>query len=308
MKPNPGAVVIVGPTASGKSAVAMSLARSTGGEIVNADSRQIYKFLDAGTAKPDIRERNSVPHHLYDFLDPKEDYNAGDYARDAGSALNGIISRGKTAIIAGGTGLYIKALFDGLAVLPKKNDTLRSTLLEAAEKHGRKYLHDKLVSIDPAAAANIPYQNIHRVIRALEVYEMTGKPISEFQAGTQKPKFDFAVSFHGLKLERAALIKRITERTDKILPGMVSETKELMEKGYGEENPGFSSIGYRETIQHIKGRISLDELRALVIKGTAAYAKRQMTWFRKDRRISWVEMREDSEAEEIAERIMGQRA
>lgn len=304
-------IILLGPTASGKSAVALELAKKIGGEIVNADSRQIYQYLNVATAKPSQEERKEVPHHLYDFLNPKKNYSAGEYAKDAAKIISEIFARNHTPILVGGTGFYLRALFDGLPELPRGNKTLRKKLLKIANEKGREYLHKQLQKVDPVSAERIPYQNLQRVIRALEVYHLTKRPISSFCMPTSsKVKSldshlhgnDFCLSF-GLKWEREALKERIRRRIEKMLPLLIQETKELLKKGFSSQDPGMQSVGYRETIQYLEGKISDEVLFQQLLQRTFQYAKRQMTWFRADARICWLELKEPFRPERIAQQI-----
>lgn len=297
-------IVIVGPSASGKSAVALELAKKIGGEIVNADSRQIYKYLDAGTAKPNSEERKVVPHHLYDFLNPKETYSAGQYVKDATAAICKIISRRKHPVVVGGTGLYIRALFDGLAPLPQKDESLRKKLLKIAEEKGRKYLHEKLREVDSVSAEKIPHQNIQRVIRALEVYEITQKPISILQKKLIEPKNNFKPVLLGLRWEKTELKDRILKRTERILPAMILETDWLLKNGFDDTNPGLQSLGYKTAIQYIRHQISYEDFFNVLLQDTLRYTKRQMTWFKRDDRIRWIDLYPPFNPEEVAEHLI----
>lgn len=293
-------LVLVGPTASGKSSVALALAQRIGAEIVNADSRQIYRHLDAATAKPSPEDRALVPHHLYDFLDPKHPYSAGEYRRDAAKAIGAILMRRKVPLVVGGTGLYLRALFRGLSPLPPRDAAVRDRLLEEAEKVGREALHRRLESVDPEAARKIPAGNLQRVVRALEVHELTGKPLSEFHAESPGSALGLSARFFGLRWDREALKERIRRRTLAIVPALIEESRRLESMGYGEKDPGLEGIGYREALRLLKGGMTRDELFAAVLKGTLAYAKRQTTWFRADPDIEWVPMAEPFDAKAAA--------
>jgi tRNA dimethylallyltransferase len=300
----PSVLVLVGPTASGKSAAALALAEITGAEIVNADSRQIYLHLDAATAKPSREDRSRVRHHLYDFLDPKRNYSAGDYRRDAEPVLNEILSRGKTPLIVGGTGLYLKSLFQGLSPLPPRDSSVREKLEREAETQGKAALHARLKSVDPVSAAKIPPGNLQRVIRALEVHAITGKPLSLIHS--ESPGTGMAVNsrFFGLQWDRAVLKERIRRRTEAMIPGLIEESRILKARGYGETDPGLEGIGYRDALRHLAGQISRDELLQSILKETAAYAKRQLTWFRADPAVRWIPLREPFDAEAAARTVL----
>ena len=297
-------LTIAGPTASGKSPVALELAVKIGGEIVNADSRQIYRFLNAGTSRPGAGERRKVPHHLYDFLDPKEIYSAGDYARDASKAISGILSRKKKPIVVGGTGLYIRALFDGLSNMPQRDDSVREDLMSVVRQKGKKALHEMLAKADPVSASKIPYQNVQRTLRALEVYRITGKPLSQWHKESPPVKTGLEPLLFGLGWAKDALRKRIAERCEKILPGIIAETESLLAMGYEETAPGLQSLGYRHAALFLRKGISRAELLVRLTRDTLAYAKRQETWFKKDARIRWIKVREPFDPSAAAEEIM----
>lgn len=291
--------IIVGPTASGKTEAGISLAHALHGEVVSADSRQIYRFLSIGTTKPKGRwkgrgnERRfvvqGVVHHLVDCFDPREVFSAGEFVRAAAARLNEIHARGRTAILVGGTGLYLRALIRGLAPLPPRDLRVREALLREAETKGRETLHAKLKRIDPVAARNIPPRNIQRLVRALEVYQITGQPISLLQKQT-KPVGPWNFRLFGLRWPREALHRRIEERSHQILPGLLRETKLILNKGYPATCPGLLSLGYREACRYIRGEISRPDLLKELTSQTRAYAKRQMTWFRKEPGILWTSM------------------
>lgn len=296
-------IAIVGPTASGKSAVALAFAGKTGGEIVNADSRQIYRFLDAGTSKPDGNDREIVPHHLYDFLLPGEPYSAGEYARQAGRTLSDILMRGKTPVVVGGTGLYVRALFDGLARLPMRDENFRSAMTAISREQGRDALHERLVAVDPVSAARIPAQNIQRVIRALEVHSLTGRPLSVLHRDQAADRPPFQPRYFGIHWDRTILKERIATRCRDILPGMIEETERLLARGFRDSDPGFQSLGYRSVIRFLKGETSRDRLLETLTLDTFHYAKRQMTWFRKEKKIRWIESGNPFDPERAADTI-----
>jgi tRNA dimethylallyltransferase len=297
-------ITIVGPTASGKSAVALELAKKLKGEIVNGDSRQIYQFLHFGTSQPTSQEQKTVRHHLYDFLKPNLFYSAGQYAKEASLILSEIMERKRLPIVVGGTGLYIKALFDGISELPERDETLRKKFLDLSEEKGREFLHSKLKSIDPISAEKIPFQNIQRVVRALEVYELTGTPLSQIHKNPSKIHHPFSPLFFGLLWPRTVLNERIQERTKRILPDILQETKQILAKGFKDSDPGLQSLGYRQAILYLENKITYDECFQSLLLDTLHYAKRQMTWFRKDTRIQWIDLREPFHPESVAARIV----
>lgn len=252
-------IVLVGPTASGKTDLALRLARVLDGEIVSADSRQVYRRFSAGTAKPERDENGlaaGIPYHLVDCVDPTERFDAGSFLEKAQAALDGIRARGKTAIVAGGTGLYIRALLDGLTDLPRRDEAVRRKLEAQAAAAGRTALHARLRAVDPEAAASIPANNLQRVIRALEVHELTGKPISEHWKRGRRAR-PAAADALVLRLDWPApeLRARIAARAQEMWPRMLRETAGLLESFSGQE-PAFQSLGYPEAAACIRGRIS----------------------------------------------------
>lgn len=289
-------IAIVGPTASGKTELGLELARRRKGEIVSADSRQMYRHLDAGTAKPrgEWQDRagaqaymvEGIPYHLVDFLDPAETMDAARFAAMARSKISEIRDRGAISILVGGTGLYVKALLDGFDPLPPKNQEIREKLAEMAEANGRDWLHERLSEIDPEAARRIPPGNIQRVVRALEVCELTGKPISSLWSGPKGD--DGAAVYLGIQWERAALKERIERRCEAIFPVMIDETRRLVPERYSGREPGFQSLGYPEVLKHLAGEMTNEEALRFMIKTTMDYAKRQATWFRRQTAVCWI--------------------
>lgn len=281
-------VVILGPTASGKSALAVELALKFNGEVINADSMQVYRYMDIGTAKPSVGERQRVPHHLIDIVDPDEDYTAADFKRDAEEKIAEITSKGKNVFIAGGTGLYIRALTQGLFEGPGADKRLRDELKSEAQAHGKEALYERLKRVDPASAAAIHPNNLVRVIRAIEVYELSKRPISELQKehGFQASRYD--VLKVGLMKEREALYRDIDARVDAMMEaGLLDETKRLMDAGYSIDLKPMCGLGYKEMSGFLMGETALDEAVALIKRNTRRYAKRQMTWFRKEGGVKW---------------------
>lgn len=286
-------VAIVGPTASGKSRVALELAPNWAGEIVNADSRQIYRGLDIGTAKPSAAERRRVPHHLYDICGPEETYSLARYGVDARAAFEDIWSRGGVPLLVGGTGQYVWSLLEGWTVpAVPPNAELRRRLEDEAAREGAAALHSRLEAVDPVAAARIDARNVRRVIRALEVFEATGRTISSVQA-KRDPGFDSRV--FGLRVERDELHRRIEERTGEMFAGgLVAEVRALLDAGVAASSPSMSSIGYAEVAKYLSGEITVEEAAVLTARATKRLAKRQLQWFRpSDERIHWVRAAEE---------------
>lgn len=271
--------MLAGPTASGKTDLAVALAEKVGAEIVSADSRQVYRRLDAGTAKPSAEQRARVRHWLLDCADPSETFDAARWAKEASAAIADVKSRGKVPLVCGGTGLYIRALLEGLSPLPPRDENVRARLNADAEKLGREALHARLAKADPEAAAGIPPANLQRVLRALEVLELTGKPISahwrEGRGGGMKPTLTLR-----LEMSPGPSRERIETRARGMWPGLLSEVKALVPKVYTGGEPGFTSLGYREALACARGKMTEDEGLAELIRATVAYAKRQRTWFR----------------------------
>ena len=272
-------IVLAGPTASGKTELAVSLALRLNGEIVSADSRQVYRLLDAATAKPSAEMRARVPHHLLDVADPSEAYDAARFAREAAAAIADIRRRGKLAIVCGGTGLYIRALTEGLSPMPPRDEAVRARLTETAEREGRAALHARLAKADAQAAAAIPAGNIQRVIRALEVIELTGRPVSaswsEPRSGGETPDAILC-----LDVPNELLRARIEKRAAAMWPALLAEVRALVPSRFHGDEPGFTSLGYREAISVLRGEFSSEDGLAAMIRATHAYAKRQRTWFR----------------------------
>ena len=285
--------IICGPTAVGKTALAMEWAKKNNAEIISADSGQIYRGMDIGTAKPTPAQRKEVSFHLLDIIDPGERFSAADFRRLALEAIDDIQSRGKRAVVAGGTGLYLKALEEGIFEGPSANPFIRQKLERRMKEQGVESLHEELQRVDPEAAAAIPKGNKQRLIRALEVYQVAGKPISEFwrehseaiQSRSQGSELTFEKI--GLSLPKEELHRRIEARVDDMVQeGLVKEVEMLLEE-WGDNAPGLKIIGYKEIISHVRGHMDLDDAVALIKLRTRQYAKRQMTWFRKDSEIKW---------------------
>ncbi len=273
-------LAIVGPTAVGKTALAIALAQALGGEIVSADSRQVYRGMDIGTAKPSAAERAAAPHHLIDVVDPDEEFSLARYQDLATAAIGEIAGRGRLPLLVGGTGQYLAAVLEGWQV-PRvaPQPELRAALEREAQERGAAALHERLVRVDPAAAAGILPTNVRRVIRALEVYQVTGRPISEQQTRQQPP---YAARTLWLTLPTDELYSRIDARVDgMIAAGLVEEVRGLLARGYGWDLPAMSSLGYREFQPYIDGRASLAEAIQQLKYDTHAFARRQPNWFRR---------------------------
>lgn len=306
-------VVLVGPTASGKSIVTLELAKIINGEIISADSRQIYKYLDIGTAKPigkwqRINSKRKyivegIPYHLVDILSPNKKYSAGKFRTGAKKIIEQIYLRKRIPLVVGGTGLYIRALVDGLVELPGANYKLRKKLEKLTKKYGKNYLYQRFKKIDPEKAKKIHPQNLPRIIRALEVYFLTGTPISVWHKKTNLTSYQPKI--FGLLWERSQLYQRINQRVDKMWnEGTLDELKKVLKKGYPKNSPGLEGLGYKHLLKHLDGKIKLEEAIASWKRDTRHYAKRQMTWFKKDKRIHWIKVNEPFNPKKVAQKIL----
>ena len=284
----PVLIIVLGPTAVGKSRVAVDLSLRFGGEVVSGDSIQVYRGFDIGTDKPTVEARRGVPHHLIDIVGPEVQFTAADFVREALSAARGIAARGRLPIVAGGTGLYIKALCDGLFPGPGRDPALRAALEAEAREKGLETLFRRLEAVDPEYAHKIRGRDRIRIIRALEVHAATGRPISEHFRATESPVKGRTVVRLGLRLEKDELYRRIDARVDRMFErGLIEEVRGLLARGIPETAPPFRALGYSHVLRHLKGEIGLLEAAALTKTDTRHYAKRQMTWFRKMAGIVW---------------------
>jgi tRNA dimethylallyltransferase len=281
-------VVIIGPTASGKSALGVHIAERWGGEVLACDSTQVYRGFDIGTAKPDDVERRGVPHHLLNLIDPQELFTAGEYRRRAELVLADLRARGRLPVFTAGTGLYLRALLEGLAAAPERSAELRERLQALAEK-GPGYLHSVLKRIDPAAARRIAPGDRQKVMRAVEISLLAGKPVTEVHRAGRDPLVGFAPVRIGLNPPRAALHARIEARFARMIErGWLAEVAELLRSGVPVGAKPFDFIGYRQLREHLEGRTSLEEAAAAITRATRQYAKRQLTWFRRERDVVWL--------------------
>ncbi|NWG28134.1 MAG: tRNA (adenosine(37)-N6)-dimethylallyltransferase MiaA [Ignavibacteriaceae bacterium] len=306
MKNNYRVIVIVGPTSSGKTNLSLKLAKLIPSEIISADSRQIYKFLEIGTAKPSKEQREKTPHHLVDFLNPSEHYDASLFEKDAGQCIEEIFNKNKIPIVVGGSGLYIKALIDGIFETADKDEEYRKELLEKRKQFGNDFLYNELKKVDAVSAEKMLPQNWKRVIRALEVLHTSGEPIwkhHQKQSTGKGKKYQFRQ--FGLNWDRKILYENINNRVDEMIEcGFVGEVKNILKMGYDKNLNSLNTVGYKEIIQHLNGKIALERAIELIKRNTRHYAKRQMTWFRKDNRIHWFEVNSIDEFESIAEKII----
>ena len=280
-------LTIIGPTAVGKTNICIKIARKISGEIISADSRQIYKYLNIGTAKPTSEQKQTATFHLIDFVDPNNNYSCGQFARDAEAKIEEIMKRGKAPIICGGTGLYIKALFHPLHALPESKHEIKKKFQNSLKKFGVDHLYKKLLLIDPELAKRITPKDKQRIMRGLEVYEMTGTPLS-LLLKTERKKAKYVPCYIGLNLPRRELYRRINERfAAMIKQGLVNEVKMLLRRGFDPAASAMRTIGYKEIIKYLQGHISLEETIEKVKRRTRNFAKRQLTWFNKIPGLQW---------------------
>jgi tRNA dimethylallyltransferase len=303
MPPQP-LIVIAGPTGTGKSELALRLAETAGGEIVNYDSIQIYRGFDIGSAKPSLDDRRRAPHHLFDIVEAGDEFNAADYAQLARETCEEIESRGRRAILAGGTFFYLRSLLSGLPPMPPRNESIRIRIRAIAQTaRGQQRLHRWLSKIDPQSGRKIAPADRHRVERALEVWLSSGKPISTWERPTSEsdglPSIKIA-----LRLERSHLAEELDQRVDSMYDrGLVEETRALLERYPGSSRP-FTSIGYAEACRVIAGEVGMGEAIRETKRRARSYAKRQMTWLRSERNVHWIDASERDEAFAAALRIV----
>ncbi len=296
-------LVLVGPTSSGKTPVSLLLATLLDGEIISADSRQIYRFMNIGTAKPDPAELRQTKHHFIDEVNPNEDFNAGQYGRKGQEIVTDILSRGKTPIVVGGSGLYVRALVDSLFVGAGADAEFRKELYDRLRNQGRESLYEELRRVDPPSAMKMLPSNTRRVIRALEVYHFTGVPISQHHQ-LQESKPGFQANFFGLEWDRKKLYDRIDQRVEWMMSrGLVEEVVQLRKKGYDESLNALQTVGYLEVFDYLAGKTTREEMIEQIKRNSRRYAKRQLTWFRKEKRVQWVRVEGEAEFPAVAQTI-----
>lgn len=290
-------IVIGGPTASGKTQLAIEWALKINGEIISCDSRQIYKYMDIGTAKPTLEERNLIPHHLIDIIYPDEIMSAGEFQKLARACIEDIYRRGKVPLLVGGTGLYIRAVIRDINFPPKVDESIREMIKEKVKKEGLSRVYEELQRIDPVTANKISPNDEIRITRALEVYYATGRPISYYRRGIDVDYPEYNIVYFVLNPPRDLLYKRIEERVDKMIKlGLIEETKYILSLGYSPELPSLQTLGYREIIKYIHGMYSLESAVEEIKKETRRYAKRQLTWFRNEIRVRLISYEEVEDA------------
>jgi tRNA dimethylallyltransferase len=284
-------IVICGPTASGKSSLGLDVARKFNGEIISADSMQLYKYMDIGTAKATKAEQEEIPHHMIDVLEPSEDNNVKKYCTMAKKCIAEIFGKGCIPILAGGTGLYINSLIDNIKFADMKNDTAyRQKLNDLAYEKGNRYLHDILKKTDPQSADKLPANDLTRIIRALEVYHLTGITKTELDKRSREIESPYKPIMIGLSYKnRDKLYERINHRVDIMMDqGLLNEVKMLLNMGIDKKSTSMAAIGYKELVSFLEGEITKQEAVELIKQQSRRYAKRQLTWFRKDKRINWI--------------------
>ena len=294
-------ICIAGPTASGKTALAVALAKKLNGEVVSCDSMQVYRRMDIGTAKPTREEMEGIPHHMLDVAEPWEDFSVSRYCEMASPIVDDILARGKNAIVAGGTGLYMDSLIRGNTFAPFPSTGVREALERQAEEDGMEAMLSRLRECDPEAAGRLHLSDRKRILRALEVYLETGKTITQHNRETQALPPKYSPLWLGLDFDsRAELYRRIDARVDKMLKdGLLDEIRSLLDSGIPEKCTAMQAIGYKEFTAALDGRCSLSDAAAQVCLSSRRYAKRQLTWFRRNGAIHWIRRQADTSLEEI---------
>ena len=300
-------VVIVGPTAVGKSRVAIEVAKVFETEVLTADSRQVYRGMDIGTDKPAREERQTVPHRLIDLVNPDESFNAGLYRRHALDEIERLYRDRRLPLVVGGTGLYVRILLKGLCGAPPTDPIMREALQQEAKDHGYDRLYARLVAVDPVAAARLHPRDESKVIRALEVYQLSGRRMSEFQ---QEHGFDerpFSALIIGLNRDRDLLYRCIEERIDwQLAHGLIEETTQLLAQGYRRDSAAMKGLGYRQVAEYLASQYDAAEMVRRFKRDTRHFSKRQMTWFRKEPGIQWLMIKESESAQHTAGRVLSQ--
>ncbi|MBN1481827.1 tRNA (adenosine(37)-N6)-dimethylallyltransferase MiaA [candidate division KSB1 bacterium] len=285
---------IIGPTAVGKTELSLDVAEHLDGEIVSADSRQIYKYLDIGTAKPTQTERDRVPHHFIDICYPDQNYSAGQYGREARICIRQIQSRHKRAIVVGGSGFYIRALVEGLFAPKMSDPAVKEKWRQQIRNVGNEKVFHLLKRVDPVTAERLHPNDTQRIVRALEVWELSGRPISAYRQGEEKAA-DFVPVFIGLSRAREILYRRIDDRVDQMIAaGLVEEVKNLQKMGYGPKLNALRTVGYQEVFDYLAGTLDYATMIQTIKQNTRRFAKRQLTWFRRDLRIHWMDIENKS--------------
>ena len=305
----PPLVILTGPTAVGKTDLSIRLAKAVGGEIVSADSMQVYRHMDIGSAKVTPEEMDGVPHHLIDVLEPSEDFNVVAFQTMAKEALRGIYGRGHIPVVVGGTGFYIQALLYDIDFTESDADTaLRQELEQLAAERGPEYLHAMLRSIDPASAEAIHSNNIKRTIRAIEFYRQTGEPISVHNEEQREKESPYNFLYYVLNTDRAALYGRIDRRVDAMMEqGLLEEVRRLSAMGCDRQMVSMQGLGYKEILAYLEGEYSLEEAIRIIKRDTRHFAKRQITWFKRERDVRWLNLPDfDNDREKVLKHILNE--
>jgi tRNA dimethylallyltransferase len=300
-------VVIVGPTAVGKSRVAIEVAKVFETDVLTADSRQVYRGMDVGTDKPSLQERQAVSHRLIDLVDPDEPFNAGLYRRQAVDEIERLYRDCRLPLVVGGTGLYVRTLLKGLCDAPQADPIVRAALRQEAKAHGYDCLYARLVDVDPVAAARLHPRDESKVIRALEVHQLSGRRMSEFQEKHGFAERPFSALVVGLNRNRDVLYRRIEERIDwQLAHGLIEETQQLLAQGSQRDSAAMKGLGYRHVAEHLAGEYDIVEMVRRFKRDTRHFSKRQMTWFRKELGIQWLTIEESESVQHTAARVIEQ--
>jgi len=300
-------VVIVGPTAVGKSRIAVEVAKAFETEVLTADSRQVYRGMDVGTDKPVPEERQGVPHRLIDLVHPDESFNVGLYRRQAIDEIERLYRSCRIPLVVGGTGLYVRILLKGLCDAPQTDPIVRASLWREAEGQGYDRLYARLVDVDPVTAARLHPRDESKVIRALEVYQLSGRRMSEFQQEHGFAERPFSALIIGLNRDRDALYRRIEERIDwQLAHGLIEETRQLLAQGYQRTSAAMKGLGYRQVAEYLAGEYDVAEMVRRFKRDTRHFSKRQMTWFRKEPGIQWLTIEESESVQQTSERVIEQ--
>lgn len=297
-------IVIVGPTCSGKTDLSLNLAEKLKTEIISADSRQVFKYLNIGTAKPNKDLRNKIKHHFIDELGPDENFNVSIFEEKSLKIIEDLFEQGKIPVVVGGSGLYVKALVDGIFNSVDSDEQIREQLQKKKEEFGIEHLYEELKSVDPKSAEKMLPQNYKRVMRALEVYYLTGQTIDKHQ---EKYKRELNIDFmqYGLMWDRRELYENIENRVDTMIQnGLVDEVKSILKRGYSKELNALNTVGYKEVISFLENDVEYEKMIDLIKRNTRRFAKRQLTWFRADKRIYWYDVRDKNELSSIAGDIL----
>ena len=299
-------VAVVGPTAVGKSEIGVMLARALGTDVLTADSRQVYRGMDIATDKPTREQRETVSHRLIDLVDPDQRFNAGMYRRAAEQEIERLYGEHRLPLVVGGTGLYVRALIRGLCEAPQGNPAIRAEFLESALHREKGYLHRELVKVDPESAQGLHPNDQVKIIRALEVQRLLGRPLSDMHRSHRAAALTWSPLILGLSRDREVLYRRIEQRVDRFfMTGVVKETEALLTRGYGRNLSSMKGLGYRQVAGFLAGEYDLDEAVRRLKRDTRHFAKRQLTWFRREPGIQWVRVDESERPEWVADRLLG---